>query len=109
MANRDIQTREDDLIEEYWDTCDVYIGGARLDPDESLAVYSHSLTSFAWGYGGFGPSQLALALLFRVTNRETACMHYQAFKWDLIASLPQAVFPMPLSTVREWLASQTGI
>jgi hypothetical protein len=33
----------------------------KLDP--RLDLYNHSPTGFAWGYGGSGPAQLALALL----------------------------------------------
>jgi len=42
--------------------------------------------SFQYGYGGAGPSQLALALLLDVTtNPSTALAYYQQFKWDFVA------------------------
>ena len=53
------------------------------------------------GYGGSGPAQLALAILLRATDRETAVAHYQAFKWDVIAKLPQADFSLRLAKVRD--------
>ncbi|MCI0534446.1 MAG: DUF6166 domain-containing protein [Verrucomicrobiales bacterium] len=51
-----------------------------------LEVRVHSPTGFAWGYGGSGPAQLALALLVHATgDSETALLHYQAFKWGHVA------------------------
>lgn len=47
----------------------------------------HCPSGFNWGYGGSGPTQLALAILLQVTHRETARAHCQAFKWDAIARL----------------------
>ena len=47
-----------------------------------------SPSGFNWGYGGSGPAQLALAILLRATDHETAVAYYQAFKWDVIAKLP---------------------
>lgn len=58
---------------------------ARLD------LRDHSLTGFAWGYGGSGPAQLALALLAdALGDDERATRLYQAFKWEVVASLPTA-------------------
>ena len=46
-----------------------------------LEVRQHSPTGFAWGYGGSGPAQLALALLLDATGSELlALRHYQKFK-----------------------------
>jgi len=51
-----------------------------------LALRNHSPTGFAWGYGGSGPAQLALALLFDATgDKELALQHYQDFKWRVVA------------------------
>lgn len=44
------------------------------------------------GYGGSGPAQLALAVLLRFTDRDTARRYYRVFKWDCIATLPQTDF-----------------
>ena len=41
-------------------------------------------------------------------DRETAVAHYQAFKWDVIAKLPQADFSLGLAKVRDWLAARVG-
>ena len=36
--------------------------GEVLDPKPSQKIWNYSPTGFEWGYGGSGPSQLALAL-----------------------------------------------
>ena len=53
---------------------------ARLD------VMNHSPTGFAWGYGGSGPAQLALALLLdALEDEDLALRHYQEFKRQKVA------------------------
>lgn len=59
----------------------------RLRPDASLRVRRHSPTGFAWGYGGSGPAQLALALLLDGTNRHFAETYYQRLKTDVVAKI----------------------
>jgi hypothetical protein len=54
-----------------------------------LDLRRHSPSGFAWGYGGSGPAQLALALLADATDAATALEHYQAFKWLVISKLPE--------------------
>jgi len=55
----------------------------RLDLD------NHSPSGFAWGYGGSGPAQLALALLADVLDDdERAIRLHEQFKWRAIAPLP---------------------
>ena len=95
-----------DVIQGHWQTREVYLAGGRLNPTESLAVARHSPNGFSWGDGGSGPAQLALAILLRATDRETAVAHYQAFKWDVIAQLPQADFTLRLAKVRDRLATK---
>ncbi len=49
----------------------------------------HSPTGFEWGYGGPGPSGLALALLWLVTaERDFAASHHQDFKRRFVEPLP---------------------
>lgn len=55
-----------------------------------LDLRNHSPTGFSWGYGGSGPSQLALALLADVFDDGTAQRFYQDFKFGVIANLPMA-------------------
>ena len=100
-------TSVSDAIQGEWETREVYVAGGRLNPSESLAVARHSAHGFGWGDGGSGGAQLALALLLRATDRASAVAHYQAFKWEVVARLPQADFTLALSTVRDWLASRS--
>ena len=65
----------------------ITVGGAPLDWRSSLAVRNHSPTGPAWGYGGSGPVQLALAILLAVTDEATAERFYQKFKWEVLAPL----------------------
>lgn len=67
-------------------TKNVQIDGKRLDPATSLKLRNHSPDGFAWGYGGSGPSQLALAILLHFASKEFALKHYQQFKFDVIAA-----------------------
>lgn len=64
-------------------------GGSWLPllPDRSQAVFNHSPDGFSWGYGGSGPSQLALALLLEAgLDDERAVRLHQDFKHDFVAN-----------------------
>jgi len=62
--------------------------GEPLSLAPSLKLHSHSPDGFNWGYGGSGPAQLALALLYDVTgNKDIALANYQDFKWYYVAQL----------------------
>lgn len=51
-----------------------------------LELRNHSPTGFAWGYGGSGPAQLALAILTDATGEQAlAVRHYQEFKFQFVA------------------------
>ena len=64
----------------------VRVNGMILSPERSLRVYSHSPDGFAWGYGGSGPAQLALALLLEAGLGDAEAIElHQAFKWKFIA------------------------
>ena len=95
-----------DVIQGHWRTREVFLAGGRLNPSESLAVARYSADGFGWGDGGSGAAQLALAILLRATDRETAVAHYQASKWDVIAKLPHQDFSLRLAKVRDWLAAR---
>ena len=81
----------------------VTVDGAPLDWRASLAVRSHSPTGPAWGYGGSGPAQLALAILLAVTDRETAERCYQEFKGAVLAPLEADCWVLDGADVRRWL------
>lgn len=68
--------------------------GRELLPARSQRFHNHSPDGFAWGYGGSGPAQLALALCLRIFEYKRAPndwvslpFDYQQFKWDIIAKL----------------------
>ena len=65
----------------------ITVDGAPLDCGHSLAVRNHSPTGPAGGYGGSGPTQLALAILLVVTDEATAERFYQPFPWSVIAPI----------------------
>jgi len=57
--------------------------------DLRLDLGNHSPTGFAWGYGGSGPHQLALAILSDFFGDKAAEKYYNMFTWDVIARLKQ--------------------
>jgi len=71
-------------LEGIQETREVFLDGAILTPDESQKVKNHSPDGFNWGYGGSGPSQLALAIVLKITGKSDG---YQDFKWKHIAPL----------------------
>lgn len=91
--------------QEWWGV--VRFDGAVLSPRYSQQFYNHSPTGFAWGYGGSGPAQLALAILLRAgVPSERAVQLYQRFKAQHIANLPvHAPFTLEVD-VLEWAAAQ---
>lgn len=97
---------EDGFIVGYVDTRDVFIGTAWLDPAPSQGIVNHSPDGFAWGYGGSGPSQLALAILLELSTRAYAAARYQDFKFKVISAQDKDTdLKIPVSTVREWMAA----
>lgn len=87
----------------------VFINGHELSPKRSQSIRNHSPDGFLWGYGGSGPAQLALSLLLELTDDERfALEHYQSFKWDIIAKIPQgSEFIMTVERVWEWIHENT--
>ena len=67
----------------------VYLNGEPLSAAPSQRLMNHSPDGFAWGYGGSGPAQLALAVLLAAGMPEQRALElYQVFKADVIAVLP---------------------
>ena len=82
----------------------VWIGEQELLPGPSQRIVNHSPDGFGWGYGGSGPSQLALAIVFYYCkNKSKAIKIYQDFKWDIIAELPQTDFEISETSIRQWI------
>lgn len=73
-----------------------------------LDLVNHSPTGFSWGYGGSGPSQLALAILAQVLPDSRALEHYQAYKWAAVAHFQDRIWILTEGCVRAWLL-QEGI
>jgi len=67
---------------------DYFLDGKLLRPERSLKFRNHSPDGFNHGYGGSGPTQLALAVTLELTGKAEG---YQQFKWDVIAGLPQGM------------------
>ena len=87
-----------------WETKRVVVDGEWLMPGRSQKLFNHSPDGFNWGYGGSGPSQLALALLLKFgLSDELAVRHHQRFKFDIIATLPQDDFVLSTAVVRNWI------
>ena len=86
----------------------ITVDGAPLDWRASLAVRNHSPTNPAWGYGGSGSAQLALAILLMVTDETTAERFYQRFKWDVVASIGADRWALDVGDVLGWLESGAG-
>ena len=81
----------------------VTVDGRPLDWRASLAVRNHSPTGPAWGYGGSGPAQLALAILLAVADEATAERCYQRFKWSVVAPIEVDRWRLEGDDVRRWL------
>lgn len=78
-----------------------------VDPTGSrpLPLHSrHSPTGHSWGYGGSGPAQLALDLLWDALGYEPPSTLYQHFKFEVVALWPQeADWVMTDDEIRDWV------
>lgn len=62
--------------------------GLPLNPQ--LDIVNHSPSGLEWGYGGSGPSQLAIAIVADCSPELVGNWNLSGnFKWDIIAWLPQ--------------------
>lgn len=88
----------------------VWFDGVELLPGESQLVYNHSPDGFAWGYGGSGPTQLALAIALRLcTKKSNAKLVYRAFGRKWIAKLGKdRDFCVAILHVSNWLGDAVG-
>ncbi|NNG66444.1 hypothetical protein HKI81_04215 [Caldanaerobacter subterraneus] len=70
-------------------------------------IVSHSPSGFEWGYGGSGPADLALNILYAVTkNREIAYEYHQEYKWDVISKIPYEGTVITYEEVLDWLSKK---
>ena len=71
-----------------------------------LELRNHSPTGFAWGYGGSGPAQLALAILMDATGEQTlALRHYQEFKFCFVSRCGES-WRISQDQINSFLAAQ---
>jgi len=74
------------------DVCYVEVfkpGKSPYPMQERQDIVNHSPTGIAWGYGGSGPAQCALALLLDyLGDEERARALYQDFKFKVVAGFP---------------------
>jgi hypothetical protein len=62
-------------------------GWVQLEPEPSQAIRNHSPDGFNFGFGGSGPSQLALAILLDFTGDAViAEKYYRKFLWAYVAT-----------------------
>ena len=77
-----------------------------LSPTRSLEVRRFT-NGFSWGYGGEGPSQLALALLLEISDNESLCEELcLQFMLEVIANIRDTCWAIHADSIREWLLSQ---
>lgn len=70
--------------------------------DKRYDLLSASPTGFEYGYGGSGPAQLAIAMLAHAFDDEFATDHYQRFKREVIATLPEEGWTLTKEDLEEW-------
>lgn len=75
--------------------------GERPLPDRR-DLYNHSPDGFEWGYGGSGPSQLALAICADALDDDNRAFRvYQDFKREIVAVADRAGFEISAERVRK--------
>jgi len=85
----------------------VTVDGNPLNPRHDL--YNHSPDGFEWGYGGSGPSQLALAILADCLGRNNPSVRiYHEFKWKVIANLPDQEWTLTEKEIKDTLDKIMG-
>ncbi len=77
-----------------------------LDPQRSQNIRNHSPDGFEWGYGGSGPSQLALAILLDAlpgNSQPLAERLYQKFKFDMVAKWKAPGWIITQKQIQDWV------
>ena len=72
-------------------------------------VVRHSPSGPEWGYGGSGPADCARSVLLALTDEPTADVHYQNFKADVIARLPEHGAVIQRAATLAWLADRPSV
>lgn len=80
--------------------------GRVFEPLASQKIINHSPDGFNWGYGGSGPAQLALALLYDVCGNKVVAMKlHQDFKWQFVAKWG-ATWSIGSVEISDWIKSE---
>ncbi|PAP74225.1 hypothetical protein BSZ37_21095 [Rubrivirga marina] len=66
----------------------------------------HSPSGPEWGYRGSGPADCARSVLIALVDEPTADAHYQAFKDEVVAVLPETGAIIQRTAVLAWLAGR---
>lgn len=88
------------------DEVEVIVDGESLDYRYDLL--SASPSRFEWGYGGSGPVQLAIATLAHAYDDTFACEHFQQFKEEVVANLPEDSWTLTKADLNEWRGEVVG-
>ena len=64
----------------------------------------HSPSGPEWGYGGSGPADCARSVLVAFVGEDAAEAHYQSFKAEVVARIPEAGAVISRAAVLAWLA-----
>jgi hypothetical protein len=78
--------------------------GARRPLPLRHDLRNHSPTGAEWGYDGSGPAQLALSILCDALGDRAALIHYQDFKFQVVAGFQQDRWELSRSDVEAWYA-----
>lgn len=85
--DKDIKTNIKDI-----NKCDDVIlsrNGNRVEVNVKRKYVYHSPDGFEFGYGGSGPSDLALNILSQYLYPHEAFKYHQDFKWKFVATIPR--------------------
>jgi hypothetical protein len=74
-----------------------------VDENPLKHIERHSPDGFEWGYGGSGPSDLALSILTDFVGEEIAKRHYQDFKWSFVSKFEENEWILTGMQIEDWL------
>lgn len=74
-----------------------------------LAVAPHSPDGFEWGYGGSGPSQLALAMCVELLGPQEALKVYQLVKERVVAPIKGSKWALRAGEIMEAIEEETEL
>jgi len=94
-------------------------GVKKLPLRPSLEIVNHSPDGFNWGFGGSGPAQLALALVYDAIKQDNptlslmevrgkALYHYQDFKWAYVIGWDDT-WEITSKDIVNWLWKEFGV